>query len=133
MGETCWRRNLELQWFASLLQKGRNHHDPNGAPEQYGFDGPMHTCTISCSHPDQKYSLRDMMKNAWARPGFEYKKDGNDGKPLGMSEAVENWRDGMRQHASKAYDLSGVDIMYNNIVHRIQLKERRPLVSNWWE
>jgi choline dehydrogenase-like flavoprotein len=56
---------------------------------------------------------------------LEYKKDGNDGKPLGMSEAVENWRDGMRQHASKAYDLSGVDIMYNNIVHRITIEGKK--------
>jgi choline dehydrogenase-like flavoprotein len=50
--------------------------------------------------------------------------DANAGNPLGVAEIVENWREGKRQIASDAYDLSSVNVVTDALVRKILVEER---------
>jgi choline dehydrogenase-like flavoprotein len=73
--------------------------------------------------------LREPIRRAWAELGVERVKDGNGGEPLGISELMENWRDGRRQCASDTYDLSGVAVLPNTMVQRIILSSENRKVT----
>lgn len=92
-------------------------------PEQHGFAGPVHVIAVSESDSKRKYPLKAPVQKAWSELGVKQIGDGNDGAPLGMAEIVENWRDGKRQCASQAYDLSGVTVLCHTMVHRIIIEE----------
>jgi choline dehydrogenase-like flavoprotein len=91
--------------------------------EQHGFEGPIHAVSVSDSDPNRKYPLRDTVQKTWSELGVEVHSDLNDGSPLGMSETVENWRDGKRQRASQVYDLSGVTVMCGTTLKRVVINE----------
>jgi choline dehydrogenase-like flavoprotein len=93
--------------------------DPSLNPEQHGYEGPIHIVSVSKSDPKRKYPLREQLERAWCELGALRVADANDGKPLGVTELVESWRDGKRQCASQSYDLSGVMILCSTTVHRI--------------
>ena len=120
VGDSRWSYRGMLPYF----RKTEHHYDPQGDPTQHGFDGPIHTTTISGSSPNRKYPLREPLLAAWEKVGVPRIQDGNSGSQLGVAQMVENWRDGKRQMARDAYDLSGVQILTETLVQRIVLEEK---------
>lgn len=44
---------------------------------------------------------------------------------MGLQELAENWKDGRRQCSRDAYDLLGVKLLLNTVVHRVLIKEEQ--------
>lgn len=129
-GDKCdydeWARRVhDDRWsYKGLLpyfRRSEHHFDQSADPEQHGFDGPMHTSSVTSS--GRKYPLRDTALKAWKSLGLKEAADGNDGSPLGISELVENRRDGLRQLTSAVYPLKGVQVMTETIVRRVLLRD----------
>ncbi|KAF2651475.1 GMC oxidoreductase [Lophiostoma macrostomum CBS 122681] len=94
------------------------HFDPKGDPEQHGFDGPVITASVTAS--GRKFPLRDQVFKLWSNlPGVKHIPDGNNGHPQGITDLVENWKDGKRQIASAVHPLNGVEVLTNTLVRRI--------------
>lgn len=95
-------------------------------PAQHGFEGPIWAASVSST--GRKYPLRDKIKSAWSEAGVEMVTNGdiNDGSPLGLGELQENRKDGLRQVASSAYDLTGVTVLTNTLVGKV-LISRDPI------
>jgi choline dehydrogenase-like flavoprotein len=121
VGDPAWSYEGLLPYF-----KKTETHWGKGDEEdaQHGFKGPIHNVSISASSDKRKYPLREKVRDAWTGLGVKYVTDANGGNPLGIAETVENWRDGKRQCASQAYDLSGVQVMTNTLVHRVVIEDR---------
>jgi len=120
VGDERWSYNGQLPYF----KKTEHHHDVDADPQEHGFGGPIHTASISGSGRGDKYPLRNDLKTAWEKVGVKYIQDGNAGAPLGLAEMVENWRDGKRQNARDAYDLSGVQILTNTMVKKVLIDNK---------
>ena len=105
------------QGLLPYFRRSEHHFNHDDDPEQHGFDGPMHTASVSSS--GRRFPLRDTILKAWSRLGLEKVPDANNGEPLGIAELVENRRDGLRQLTSTVYPLKGVQVMTNTLVHRI--------------
>jgi len=113
--------------YESLLpyfRKTESHYDQQVDHTQHGFNGPIHTASVSGSSPNRQYPLRDPLRTAWDKVGVKYISDANSGSPIGLAELVENWRDGKRQLASQAYDLSAVQVMTGTMVRRVLVEDR---------
>ena len=119
VGDDRWSYKSLLPYF----RKVEHHFDLNGDPEAHGFHGPIHTASVTSSSPNRKYPLREPTLAAWSKLGHKFNPDGNNGYPLGISELVENWRDGKRQPAAQAYDLTGVQILTNTPAARVIIKD----------
>jgi choline dehydrogenase-like flavoprotein len=113
VGDKRWSYAHLLKYF----RKVEHHHDPAADPEVHGFNGPMHT-----QSGIRYYPLRDPLKAALSESGLEHNADANGGSPFGFSLMSENWRDGKRQPAGLAYDLSKVTVFTDIFVKRITLK-----------
>jgi choline dehydrogenase-like flavoprotein len=115
----------DARWsYEGLLpyfKRSEKHFDVNGDREQHAFDGPIHTSSISAS--GRKFPLRDTVFKLWSRLGLEYNADANSGRPQGIAELVENWRDGRRQIASETYPLEGVRVLTEKLVKSVLLGE----------
>jgi choline dehydrogenase-like flavoprotein len=120
VGDSRWSYAGMLPYF----RKTEHHHDPQGDPNQHGFEGPIYTASISSSSPNRKYPLREPLLAAWENVGVHRVQDGNSGSQLGISEMIENWRDGKRQMVRNAYDLSGIQILTDSLVWRIVVEKR---------
>ena len=120
VGDSRWNYKGMLPYF----RKTETHHDPQGDPTQHGFEGPIHTASISGSNSNRKYPLREPLLEGWKKVGVHRIQDGNMGSQLGIAEMIENWRDGKRQMTRNAYELSGVQILTETLVHRIIIEER---------
>jgi choline dehydrogenase-like flavoprotein len=120
VGDSRWSYKGMLPYF----RKTEHHYDPQGDATQHGFEGPIYTATISTSSPKRKYPLREPLLAAWNKVGVPHIQDSNSGSQLGVAEMVENWRDGKRQMARDAYNLSGVQILTETLVQRIVLEEK---------
>lgn len=114
-----WSYEGMLPYF----KRCETHWDAEASGDQHGFDGPIHTASVSSS--GRKYPLRDTVREAWEEMGFRFRLDGNDGSPQGIVEVNENWRDGKRQIASVAYGLARkrVEVLTNTLVSRIIFDE----------
>ena len=112
VGDERWNYDHLLKYF----RKVQHHHDSAADPNVYGFDGPMYT-TAGARH----YPLRDPLESALRESGLEHNADSNGGSPFGFSLLSENWRDGKRQPAGLAYDLSKVTVFTEALVKRINL------------
>ena len=113
VGDARWSYDGLLPYF----RKMETHHDKLGDPEQHGFSGPIHTTASA-----RMYPLRDALKKAFLDgTDLPANPDANAGKSLGVAPYTENWRDGKRQPAGKAYGLNGVEVLTNAIVKRIIL------------
>ena len=113
--------------YESLLpyfRKTESHYDQQADRTQHGFDGPIHTASVSGSSPNRQYPLRNQLHTAWDKVGVKYISDANSGSPVGLAELVENWRDGKRQLASQAYDLSEVQVKTGTVVRRVLIEDR---------
>ncbi|KAI4170017.1 MAG: hypothetical protein LQ343_005266 [Gyalolechia ehrenbergii] len=109
------------QGLLPYFRRSEHHFDPNADAEQHGFNGPMHTSSVSTS--GRHYPLRDTVLRAWKRLGLDEVPDANNGSPQGIAELVENRRNGLRQLTSVAYPLKGVQVMTETLVHRIILTD----------
>lgn len=103
-GDDRWSYKIQLPYF----RRSEHHFDPGADPVQHGFQGPMHTASVTTS--GRRYPLRDAMLKAWKSLGLHEIEDANNGFPQGIAELVENWRDGARQLTSHAYPLRGAQI-----------------------
>lgn len=65
------------------------------------------------------YPLRELVRDAFVSTGAKEIPDANNGHPLGLAPYCENWRDGTRQPAGKAYSLDGVQIITRAIAKRV--------------
>lgn len=125
----CWADQVgSSEWsYRGLLPYFKKSEDyalsPGVDPEQHGANGPIHVVSISDSDPVRKYPLRNLVEQAWLELGVERVKDANGGEPLGLAEIVESWRDGKRQCASQAYNLSGVTVLCSTVVHRVIIED----------
>ncbi|KAJ5669122.1 hypothetical protein N7462_010192 [Penicillium macrosclerotiorum] len=73
--------------------------------------GKIHVNSVTQSHPDRKYPLRDAVLAAWESTGLKHNPAPNEGDPLGITELYENRDGGQRQFAHKVYNLDKVDIL----------------------
>lgn len=116
-GDERWSYKGLLPYF----RRSEHHFDPSADPEQHGFDGPMHTSSVSSS--GRRYPLRETVLEAWKRLGLQEIPDANNGAPQGVAELVENRRDGLRQLASDVYPLKGAEIMTETMVSRVLMND----------
>ncbi|KAH7070399.1 putative glucose dehydrogenase [Paraphoma chrysanthemicola] len=117
VGDERWSYKGMLPYF----QRSEHHHDPTSDASQHGFDGPVHTASVTSS--GRKFPLRDAVLKMWSHLGLEYKPDLNDGHPQSISDLVESWKDGKRQITPSVYPLDGVKVLTNTVVKRIILSE----------
>lgn len=81
----------------------------------------MHTQSVTSS--GRQYPLREPLKSAWISAGVNHIADANSGSPQGISELIENRRDGIRQVAGAVYPLDGVKVMLSTLVKRVLIEE----------
>ncbi|KAL8726093.1 MAG: hypothetical protein Q9166_006930 [cf. Caloplaca sp. 2 TL-2023] len=114
VGDNKWSYEGLLPFF----RKSETHHDRKSVDSgQHGFDGPIHTTASARDYP-----LREQLRSAFFKgTGLPFNEDPNGGNPIGVAPFTENWRDGKRQPAGKAYGLDGVSIITNAWVNRIVL------------
>lgn len=82
----------------------------------------MSVTSVTASHPDRKYPLRDPIATIYQKAGFEYNSNEDPGSIKGFSEMRENWKDGKRQPASIAYGVAGcknVTILTSTFVNKV--------------
>jgi choline dehydrogenase-like flavoprotein len=114
VGDKKWSYEGMLPYF----KRTETHHDPSNVDSsQHGFEGPIHTTALARNYP-----LRELMRQSFLNAGLKWTDDANGGNPLGVSPYTENWREGKRQPAGKAYGLKGVDVITNVFVRRIILE-----------
>ena len=116
-GDERWSYQGQLPYF----RRSEHHFDPRADPEQHGFEGPMHTSSVTTS--GRKYPLRETILQAWKSLGLEHIEDANNGSPQGIAELVENRRDGLRQLTSQVYPLKGAEILTDTMVKRVILED----------
>ncbi|KAL9632726.1 MAG: hypothetical protein Q9164_005140 [Protoblastenia rupestris] len=102
-----------------FFKKSEHHFDPNSDQQQHGFEGPMHYASVSASHPERLYPLREPILAAWGELGVALNSDTNSGSVIGISEIEENWHNGLRQPSHLAYPLDGVRILTETAVQRV--------------
>ena len=108
------------------FKKVETHFDGQADPAVHGSQGPIYNSSVSASHPDRKYGLREPLRAAWENLGVEYIPDGNAGSPIGLAELTENWHNGKRQIASEAYQVfqkEGVTVLTETTVARVLIDE----------
>ncbi|CAG8977005.1 hypothetical protein HYALB_00012857 [Hymenoscyphus albidus] len=93
------------------------HYHKLGLDTQHGYEGPLYTQSVSST--GREYPLRDTLRKAWESNGMKYNEDANSGSPQGLSELVENRKDGQRQVASTTYSLTGVEVMTSTTVAHV--------------
>ena len=115
VGDKRWSYDGMLPWF----RKTESHHDPKGVdPRQHGFEGPIYTTASA-----RKYPLKELLRTSFLKgTNLPENPDANGGNPIGIAPYTENWHDGVRQPAGKAYGLKGVDVLTNSTVRRIVLE-----------
>ena len=116
VGDDRWSYEGMLPWF----RKNESHHDPKSVDQrQHGFEGPIRTTASA-----RKYPLKEILRKAFLKgTDLPENPDANGGNPIGIAPYTENWRDGVRQPAGKAYGLKGVTVLTNSTVRRIILEE----------
>ena len=83
-------------------------------------DKVMHTTKSS-----REYPLKEPLKMALLEAGLQLNTDANNGNPLGFAALTENWKDGKRQPAGKAYDISKATVYTDVVVKRVIFDEER--------
>ncbi|KAF2704885.1 GMC oxidoreductase [Pleomassaria siparia CBS 279.74] len=124
----AWARQVDDdRWsydgLLTYFKRSEKHFDPNADPAQHGFDGPITTTSVTSS--GRKFPLRDTVFNMWSGGlGLKHIADGNNGHPQGITDLVENWKDGKRQIASDTYPLVGVKVLTDTLVRCIILENK---------
>ena len=115
VGDSRWNYENLLPYF----RRSEHHFDPDADPTQHGFQGPMHTSSVTTS--GRHYPLRNTILDAWKSLGLKQVADADNGAPQGIAELVENRRDGLRQLTSVVYPMTGVHLMTETMARRILL------------
>lgn len=110
-----WSYDGLLPYF----RKTESHHDAQADPHQHGFDGPIHSTPAL----GRTYPLTKQLKEAYSRIGVNVIHDHNGGDNKGMAPHIENWYNGKRQPAGKAYGLDGVEVFTNVTANSIVLED----------
>ena len=113
VGDSRWSYRNLLPYF----RRSEHHYDPEGDKEQYGFDGPIYTTSR------RVYPLGKSVHRAFAHAGFHDIPDTSAG--VGVTPWVENWKDGSRQHSSKACDLSHICVIASAVVTRVVFNDEK--------
>ncbi|KAF1849210.1 GMC oxidoreductase [Cucurbitaria berberidis CBS 394.84] len=119
VGDERWSYNGQLPYF----KRSEKHFDPEADPVQHGSDGPVHTASVRST--GRKYPLRDTVLKLWSRLDLKHNHDLNDGRPQGISDLVENWRNGKRQVVQSTYPLGGVQVHSDSLVQRVIIDETK--------
>ncbi|KAJ5183210.1 alcohol oxidase [Penicillium capsulatum] len=116
VGDDRWNYANMLKYFKAT----ETHHDPAGNPEKYGFSGPITTTAAARTYP-----LRETIREAMLAAGLEYNPDTNGGNPSGFGPFTENWKNALRQPASKAYNLSKATVLTNSVIARVDFDDSK--------
>lgn len=102
------------------FRRTETHHYPEGVdPRQHGFEGPIHTTAT-----ERKYPLQQLLHKAFVKgTALPDITDANGGNPIGIAPYTENWYQGKRQPAGKAYGLNGVDVITGSRIRRVILED----------
>jgi choline dehydrogenase-like flavoprotein len=116
------------------FKKTEHHWNQSSPPtaeeiQQHGFNGNVWEASVSST--GRAYPLRQTILDAWASNGVQAlpEFDANDGSPQGLGELNENRRNGLRQLASSAYNLSGVTVLTNTLVQQVLLHKKGSHIS----
>ena len=113
VGDPRWSYQNLLPYF----RQSEHHYDSKDDKEQHGFDGPIHTTSR------RVYPLGDSVQQAFIQDGFHHIPDSSAG--AGISPWVENWKDGSRQHSSKAFDLSNIRVITGVAVTHVVFNDKK--------
>lgn len=96
--------------------------------ERWSFNGLAESFskvdeTIHVTAGDRLYPLKEPLRSALLEAGIPFNPRANDGNPLGFAALSENWKEGRRQPASKAYDLSRAKVFTDSTVRRIVVEK----------
>lgn len=122
VGDESWSYEGLLPYFKRTETYHGEREDEG--EKHYGFEGAIHAVSVGASSEKRRYPLRESVRSAWEKVGVKYTTDANAGNPLGMTELVENWRDGKRQLACEAYDLSGVHVVTDTLVQKVVIEDQ---------
>lgn len=119
-----WGRTVgDLKWsYEGLLpffHRSETFESTNVDVKQHGVDGPIHVTPVSAT---RTFPLREPIKEAWTELGLVYNSDGCSGKLAGICDFFETWYEGRRQTAYGAYGLTGIQIITEAMVHRVEFK-----------
>jgi choline dehydrogenase-like flavoprotein len=95
-------------------------------PSLHGTSGPISVVSVKTSHPDRQYPLRSATSALLESAGYLLNPDGSSGSVKGYCERVENWKNGIRQPASVAYEVAqctNVTILTSTLVHKVLFEE----------
>ncbi|KAF2437502.1 GMC oxidoreductase [Karstenula rhodostoma CBS 690.94] len=109
------------------FKRSEKHFDPNADPTQHGFDGPVITASVTSS--GRKFPLREPVLKLWQNLGLKRVPDANNGYPQGITDLVENWKDGKRQLVSDTYSLVGVNVLTEKTVRRVLINDEKVAVG----
>ena len=107
--DSRWTYQNLLRYF----RQSEHYHESTENDGEHGFDGPINTTSR------RVYPLGDFVHQAFTEAGFHDIPESSAG--AGISPWVENWKDGARQHSSKAFNLSGIHLITEAVVSRIIL------------
>lgn len=111
MDDKRWTYDGLLPYFRKI----ENHHDPQSAWFQWSD-----TLDLSLG---RTYPLTKRQKEEYLKVGVKPVADYNGGNDKGMASHIENWHNGKRQPAGKAYGLQGVEVLTNTTVRKIILQD----------
>ena len=120
MGDQRWSYNGILPYFRKI----EHHWDPKADPKQFGLHGQMSITSVSASASDRTYPRKGLMRRALEITDLKFVLGGNSGSPTGIFEVTENWRNGKRQCSREVYQLDGIEIRVDQVVHRVLTEEQ---------
>jgi choline dehydrogenase-like flavoprotein len=118
VGDERWSYKGLLPYF----RRTESHFDADADRTQHGFDGPIVTASVRSS--GREFPLKNKVLKLRSHLGLQQIPDANSGKPQGIANLVENWKNGKRQIASVAYPLEGVKVLTNALVRRVIIEDR---------
>ena len=65
------------------------------------------------------HPLQDSAQQAWEQAGVTYISDGNNSRPVGLTDLEEAWMEGKRQFPSRFHDLSRVKVLSETLARRV--------------
>ncbi|KAL3476827.1 hypothetical protein BJX99DRAFT_270287 [Aspergillus californicus] len=126
VGDSGWSYAGLLPYFRQVETCVDARGDEARDVQAHGVDGPIHNGSVSGSHVERTYPLREPLRRAWERVGVTSIADMNSGSPVGVGELVENWREGKRQIASEVFGIcqkGSVTVLTETMVQKVLLEE----------
>lgn len=118
-GKTVGDQKWSYEGLLPFFRRSETFESTNVDVKQHGVDGPIHVTPVSAT---RTFPLREPIKEAWTELGLAYNPDGCSGKLAGICDFFETWYDGKRQTAYQAYDLAGIEVLTETMVHRVEFE-----------